>query len=225
MNKGLKVFIYILVIGLCFALGWFLGGKLADMNGTNSSNTTNNSTNNNASTDTSSNTNSNEKEDVNNNKVYKDWISYVLNQDIKSITYYHQILDENDPNFKSGNPSFYVNDLSKDELLSIFDSMDNSTIGLVAGLGGIADYVEIAYDRDGKDYFITITQGGLISSNDYEYHNILRKEVANIYNNMTAEEQELYGKDPIGNMIKNWDASMLKKYFSMDKAKVVYKNN
>lgn len=221
MNKVLKVIIYIIVLSLCLVGGWFLGSKLADSGDSVNTSTDTSSTN----VDTNSSTNTGEENKKNDNIAYQGWISYILNSDIKSINYYQPILDENDPNFKDGQPGFYAVELSKNDLTDIFNSMNNSTIDLVTGIGGPVSYLEIGYVKDGVNKSVTISEIGSIFSNDDEYNNILKNEVKSIYDSMSDEEKKIYGENPAGNMIKNWDTSNLTKYFSKDKAKVVYNNN
>ena len=218
MNKTLKIVIYIIVLGLCLLGGWFLGSKLADSGDSVNTSTDTSSTN----VDTNSSTNSSEEtEKKNDNIAYQGWVSYILNSDIKSITYNNTIIEEINGEYKSRNE---IVEFTKDDLVEIFDSINNSTIGLVDGIGGPGGVIiEIVYTKSGKDYKVTITQGGIIGSNDEDYINILRNEVKSIYNSMSDEEKKLYSENPVGNIIKNWDSSILKEYYNKykDKVKVV----
>ncbi len=215
MNKTLKIVIYIIVLGLCLLGGWYIGGKFADKE-----DSVNTSSNTNTNTDTNNSTEETTKKN-DNNKVYQGWISYILNSDIKSIIYNNNIIEEINGEYKSRNE---IVEFTKDDLVEIFDSMNNSTIGLVDGIGGPGGVIiEIVYTKSGKDYKVTITQGGIIGSNDEDYINILRNEVKSIYNSMSDEEKKLYSENPVGNIIKNWDSSILKEYYNKykDKVKVV----
>lgn len=199
MNKITKVIIYILIFSISVVIGWFAGKQFSTKE------------------DKAINK---DKTQIEKNTEYQEWMNYILKQDINNITYYYQIIDENDSNFKMDVSSFYTNELSKEDLKDIFDSMNNSSIGLVLGLGGTSNYIKINYNNNKS---LTITEGALLFvENDQELKNILSNEVKNIVSNMTDEEKELYGENPTGNVIRNWDGSKINKYFNKSKAKVYY---
>lgn len=101
--------------------------------------------------------------------------------------------------------------------------MNDSTIGLVMGLGSNADYIKIIYNKDGKEASITITDGLLIfTENDLEYKNILSNEVKGIIANMEDEQRKLYGENPVGNIIRKWNGQFIQKYFNKETAKTYY---
>lgn len=204
MKKSFKVIIWILLFILSIYLGWILGEKFANKEDKL--------------------TNKETKEEVKElNKDYQNWINYIINQNITSITYYKPILDEEDINFKEGVPSYYIVDLTKEDLISIFDSMRESTIGLDIGLGGPVEFIKIVYDKDGKDVFINITAGATIFAfNDSEYENILRNEVKDIFNSMSEDEKTMYEENPVGNIIKNWDGLTIRNYYNQSKARTYY---
>lgn len=213
MNRFYKVVVFLLLFGVGLVIGWYVGSKFALKDDEVILNE-----------ETVDNSNSIfEKTDENNSSSYQEWINYILKQDIKSITFYKQILDENDSNLKINIPSYYINELTKDNLKEVFDSMNNCTIGMVMGLGGNADYIKIVYSKNNKDSSIVITDGSLIFvENDDDYKDILSSEVKDYVASLSSEERQLYGENSVGNFINNWNGQLLQKYFNKETAKTYY---
>lgn len=205
MHKIVKVIIVIIVFCISVSIGWIAGKKIAEKEE--------------SVMKEDKKIENNEKSDEDANK-YQEWMDYILKQDINSIKYYYEILDENDSNFKDNIASFYTNELSKDDLKAIFNSMNNSNIGLVMGLGGTSNYIKIDYNNNSS---VTITEGSLIFiENDIELKNILSDLVKNIVSNMPDEQKELYGNNPVGNIIRDWDGTIINNYFDKENAKTYY---
>lgn len=209
-NNYVKIFLFVLIMIICVAIGWYAGGKFADKE---------------AEIIDSNNKETKETKEDSNIKVNSKqaWINYILDQNIKSIIYYNPILDDQDPNFKNGVPSFYTNELTEAEFKELLKTMDDSTIGLVQGMGGVVDYIEIKYIKNNKEYTITINGGAAIyTDDDNDFNEIMANEVKDRVANMSAEEKDFYGSNPVGNVIIGWSGSEIRNYFNKDTAKVYY---
>lgn len=214
MNRISKIIVFILLFGLGMVLGWYTSQKLSKSEKkVNTEEKT-----------IIENDSGNDYEIKKANDKYAPWISYILKRNITDIKIYKYIVDENDPNFKEGQNGLYYIDISKEELKDLFNTMENSSLGIVAGMGGTADFVLIKYSKDNQEYSISLTDGGLIftEGNDEEFNQLLRDAVKDKVSQMSAEEREVMGDNPKGNAILNWDGKSIYKYFELHDAKVMY---
>ncbi len=214
MNRISKIIVFILLFGLGMVLGWYTSQKLSK--GEKKVNFEEKTI--------VENDDGNNYEVKKANDKYAPWISYLLNRNITDIKIYKYIVDENDPNFKEGQNGLYYIDISKEELKDLFDTMENSSLGIVAGMGGTADYVLIKYSKDNQECSISITEVGIISGtgNDEKLAQLLRDAVKDKVSQMSAEDKEIMGENPAGNVILNWDGKSIYKYFELHDAKVMY---
>lgn len=214
MNKLSKAVIFVLLFGIGMVSGWYVSDKLASREKTVKLDERTI-----VETENGDNYEIKKAEDK-----YAAWINYIVKNNITEIKIYKQILDTNDPNFKENENGLYYIDISTEELKDLFNTMENSSLGVVTGLGGTADYVLIKYNKNDITYSVTITNGGLIftEGNDEELLQILRDGIKEEVKKMSPEEQALLGENPVANVIRNWDGENIYKYFQLHAAKVMY---
>lgn len=214
MNKLSKVIVFLLLFGVGMVLGWYTSDKLS-----NKDKTVKFEEKTIVETENGNDYNIKKAEDN-----YATWINYILKNNITEIKIYKQILDVNDSNFKDNENGLYYIDISKEELKDLFKTMENSSLGIVTGLGGTADYVLIKYNKNNVNYSVTITNGGLIftEGNDEELLQILKDSIKEEVSKMNTEEQALLGENAVANVIRNWNGENIYKYFQLHDAKVMY---
>lgn len=212
--KNRKIFQIIITIVFTLIgviIGWYLGTSLSD----------NNSSNNQIENKVDEKVT--KEEDIQEVSQYPEWMQYILDSDIESITIY-KWMNETDKDYKENQNSLYTVEITKEELEEIFDSMKNVEYKTVLGMGGVDDYIKIVYNSNNNHYeFSIMSLGNMFNSDtDDKLNNLLRKEIIDFINNMTEEDKKLYGENPIPNMITNWDNSIIYTYFDKSEVSTYY---
>lgn len=210
-NNGLVVIIVILLMVIALMIGWYLGSNYGDKQ--------QQVINNNDTKETQTATNSNtSKEDL---SSYPEWMQYILQSDIKSISIY-KWMNEKDKDYKENKNSLYKIEITRDDLKEILNSMKNAKMKVVVGRGGNADYLRISYVSNNKDYDLDFRQNYIdYNAEDDELTQLLTKENTDIVNNMSEDLKEIFGSNPIPNFIE-WDYTILDNYFNTNNVTTYY---
>lgn len=183
MKKELRTVIVILLMALSVFAGWYLGANLTPEKESK-----------NAKEEVKENVNKEQKdeekeEETDKEVVYEDWMKYILNADIKSISYFEGYADQNEEE------EIHV-DLTIDDLKAIFSGLVLNNKSIIRyytdGIGFTGGYVlTVEYVKNNVTYTFEMANGFIFcddaeNNSDEEFYSLLDKADYKIVDNTTA---------------------------------------